>query len=103
MVQALVAFANLRKTTARFLWFFFYWLGMLHYNRVILHAISYNVSYRGEFVLLTHFASPFGSMVFVIVDQSLLILHRLEMSPDASRLGPVCLQASVRRLWHSSS
>ena len=75
---------------------------MPHYNWVILHAISYNVSYRGD-VLLTHFTSPLVHVVFVIVAQSLLILQRLERSPDVSRLGPVCLQASVRRLWCSSS
>jgi len=57
---------------------------MLHYNWVILHGISYNVSYLGDVVLLTHFTSPLGHVVFVIVGQSLLILQRLERSPDAS-------------------
>jgi len=63
--------------------YFFYWLGMLNYNWVILRAISYNVSYCGD-VLLTHFASPLGYMVFIIAAQSLLILQRLGMSPYAS-------------------
>ena len=57
---------------------------MLHYNWVILHSISYNVSYHGDVVLLTNFTNPFGHVVFVVVGQSLLILQRLEMSPDAS-------------------
>ena len=57
---------------------------MLHYNWVILHAISYNVIYRGDVVLLTHFTSPRGHVVFVIVGHSLLILQRLERSPDVS-------------------
>ena len=63
---------------------FFFKLSMLHYNWVTLHAISHNVSYRGDVVLVTHFTSPLGHVVFVIVGQSLLILQRLETSPDAS-------------------
>jgi hypothetical protein len=81
---------------------FFYWLCMLHYNCVILHAISCIVSYHGDVLCFTHFESPLSYMVFVIVGQNLLILKRLEMSPGASILGAVCLQASVRLLWHSS-
>jgi hypothetical protein len=75
---------------------------MLHYNCVIRHAISYIVSYRGDVLCFTHFESSLSYMVFVIVDQNLLILKSLETSPGASILGAVCLQASVQLLWHSS-
>jgi hypothetical protein len=57
---------------------------MLHYNWVILHAISYIVSYHGVVLRFTHFARPLGYMVFVTVGQNLLILKRLEMSPGVS-------------------
>jgi hypothetical protein len=57
---------------------------MLHYNWVILNAISYIVSYHEVVLRFTHFASPLGYMVFIIVGQNLLILKRLEMSPGAS-------------------
>jgi hypothetical protein len=46
--------------------YFFYWLSMLHYNWVILHAISHIVTYHGVVLRFTHFASPLGYMVFVI-------------------------------------
>jgi hypothetical protein len=64
--------------------YIFYWLSMLHYNWVILRAISYIVSYHGVVLRFTHFVSPLGYMVIVIVGQNLLILKRLEMSPRAS-------------------
>ena len=51
----------------------YYWLSMLHYNWVILHAISYIVGYHGVVLRFTNFASPLGYMVFVIVGQNLLI------------------------------
>jgi hypothetical protein len=88
--------------TCMYVCLFFYWLCMLHYSWVMLHAISYIVSYQGYVLCFTHFESPLRYMVFVIVGQNLLILKRLEMSPSASWLGAVCLQACWL-LWHSNA
>jgi hypothetical protein len=56
--------------------FFIYWLCMLHNNNcVILHAISYIVSYRGDVLCFTQFECPLRYMVFVTVIQNLLILN----------------------------
>jgi hypothetical protein len=49
-----------------------------------------------------HTEIPLSYIVFVTVGQNLLILKSLEMSPGASILGAVCLEASVWLLWHSS-
>ena len=63
--------------------FFFLKHAPLQLGNTTCYFVQYNVFYRGD-VLLTHFTSPLGHVVFVIVGQSLLILQRLERSPDAS-------------------
>jgi hypothetical protein len=59
---------------------FFYWLSMLHYTWVILHAISHVVSYHGVVLYFTH-AWIHG---ICYSNSKSMDSKRLEMSPGAS-------------------
>jgi hypothetical protein len=77
---------------------------MLHYSScVIIHAISYIVSYHGDVLCFTQFEISLRYVVFVTVVQNLLILKSLEISRGDSIFCAVCLEAIVRLLWHCSS